>query len=96
MFDFDSEKKLIHENEFVKVYETTTSNSLTKSCTRKMPNFYLAPLTGYRVYAVEEKDTGEWNWVLYNDKGEPIYVHSSMDTVDLHIMAMRRALTEHK
>lgn len=94
MFDFDSEKKLVFESDLVRVYETTVANSLTKDCYREFPTMYLKPLKGFHVYAVEEKDSGVWHYVLYNDKGEPVYAHSQLDSISMHITFLRRALTE--
>ena len=63
--------KLLYEDEKVKCYENTFTRIATRDCQK---DYRGRELKGYYVLLVEVKDTGERNYVLFDDKAEPVYV----------------------
>src|SRR5690554_2361897 len=74
--------ELLYENDKVKCYTNVFTRIATKHCQK---DYRGRELKGYYVLLVELKDTGEQNYVLFNDKAEPVYVSKQYDAIGVRI-----------
>lgn len=80
------EEGLVYENDKVKCYENAFTRIATKHCQK---DYRGRELKGYYVLLVELKDTGERNYVLFDDKAEPVYISKQYDAIGLRINMLK-------
>ena len=81
------DNKFIGENEHCKFYYNCMCESLEKECTGWLND--LPPLENHRVFIAEDKDCGTKNYVLFNEKGEPIKSNYAVDSLAIDIELLR-------
>lgn len=80
------EEELVYENDKVRCYENVFTRIATKDCRK---DYKGRELKGHYVLLVELKDTGEQNYVLFNDKAEPVYVNKQFEAICFRINMLK-------
>lgn len=78
--------KLVYENEKVKCYENAFTRIATRDCQK---DYRGRDLKGHYVLLVELKETGERNYVLFNDKSQAVYVSKQYDAIGVRINMLK-------
>lgn len=80
--------ELMYENDKAKFYNTEMADTLTDYCTMNL-GMRTPKLKGWKCYLALEKDTKTKSFVLFNDKGEPVYSTNKFDAMASHIDMIR-------
>ena len=89
------DKQLVYENELAKFYTNDSTKMLDKECTRCFGCVDLPPLKNHHVLIAEEKQSGYKEYVLFNEKGEPVESATGIDTLGTKIDMLRRLQNDH-
>ena len=83
-----NDKRLVCENDEFCFYTNYMTENIESWCSKQMTNNEPL-LENYRVLIAEHKPTGFMSYVLFDDKGEPIYENTVAEQVCSHICMLR-------
>lgn len=83
-----NDKRLVCENDEFYFYTNYMTENIESWCSTQMVNNN-PPLENYRVLIAEHKPTGFMSYVLFDDKGEPIYENTIAEQVCSRISILR-------